>query len=49
MLLGLSAPVLLLATPLRRKYWYADGEPIPYAYPLPNRPRDQSLAGYDDA
>ncbi|ODV80646.1 uncharacterized protein CANTADRAFT_46265 [Suhomyces tanzawaensis NRRL Y-17324] len=47
-LLGLSAPVLLLATPLRRKYLYADHEPIPNVYPLPTRQRDQNLTGYDD-
>ncbi|EGV63742.1 hypothetical protein CANTEDRAFT_113781, partial [Yamadazyma tenuis ATCC 10573] len=44
---GLSAPVLLLATPIRRKYLWADHEPIPRTYPLPNRPRDKNLSGYD--
>ncbi|CAN3357530.1 hypothetical protein DICA3_C11738 [Diutina catenulata] len=47
--LGLSAPLLLLATPLRRKYWYEDSEAVPYVYPIPNRPRDKNLSGYDDA
>lgn len=46
--LGLAGPVLLLLTPLRRKYIYADHEPIPYVYPLPNRPRDKNLSGFDD-
>ncbi|RCK62493.1 NADH-ubiquinone oxidoreductase 9 subunit [Candida viswanathii] len=47
--LGVSAPICLLLTPLRRKYLYPDHEPIPLVYPLPNRPRDKNLTGYDDA
>ncbi|MCP8716211.1 MAG: hypothetical protein M5E90_02205 [Asgard group archaeon] len=47
--MGVSAPVLLLLTPLRRKYLYPDHEPIPFVYPLPNRPRDKNLTGFDDA
>ncbi|CAK7892401.1 hypothetical protein CAAN1_19S02740 [[Candida] anglica] len=47
--LGLSAPLLVIfAAPLRRKYLYADHEPIPSVYPLPTRARDSSLTGYDD-
>lgn len=46
--LGLSAPLLLFATPIRRKYIYADHEPIPRQYPLPTRPRDTGLTGFDD-
>ncbi|KAK6454984.1 uncharacterized protein RJT20DRAFT_129652 [Scheffersomyces xylosifermentans] len=47
-LLGVSAPLLLLATPIRRKLLYSDHEPIPRVYPLPTRARDASLSGYDD-
>ncbi|KAG2733147.1 hypothetical protein G9P44_004137 [Scheffersomyces stipitis] len=47
-LLGVSAPLLLLAAPVRRKLWYNDHEPIPRVYPLPTRARDAALAGYDD-
>lgn len=47
-ILGLSAPVLLLIAPIRRKLVYEDHEPIPRVYPLPNRPRDANLAGFDD-
>ncbi|EGW35482.1 uncharacterized protein SPAPADRAFT_58726 [Spathaspora passalidarum NRRL Y-27907] len=45
---AVSAPVLLLLTPLRRKFLYDDHTPLPYVYPLPNRPRDKNLSGYDD-
>lgn len=47
-IMGVSAPVLLLMTPLRRQYLYADHEPIPRVYPMPTRERDRSLLGYDD-
>ncbi|RKP28805.1 hypothetical protein METBISCDRAFT_20150, partial [Metschnikowia bicuspidata] len=46
--MGVAGPFLLLMTPLREKYLYADHEPIPYVYPLPNRHRDTTLTGYDD-
>ncbi|RKP30077.1 hypothetical protein METBISCDRAFT_31208 [Metschnikowia bicuspidata] len=46
--MGVAGPLLLLMTPLREKYLYADHEPIPYVYPLPNRQRDTTLTGYDD-
>ncbi|RLV87031.1 hypothetical protein JA9_000892 [Meyerozyma sp. JA9] len=46
--MGLSAPLLLLATPLRRKFLYEDHTPIPVTYPLPTRPRDKNLSGFDD-
>ncbi|AOW29099.1 hypothetical protein MG5_03585 [Candida albicans P57072] len=46
--LGVSAPLVLLLTPLRRKYLYADHEPVPQVYPLPQRPRDKNLTGFDD-
>lgn len=47
--LGLSAPLLVVfVAPLRRKFLYADHEPIPKVYPLPTRARDASLSGYDD-
>ncbi|KAI5955237.1 N19M [Candida jiufengensis] len=46
--LAAAAPVLLLLTPLRRKFLYPDHEPIPFVYPLPTRPRDKDLKGYDD-
>lgn len=46
--MGLAAPVFLLATPLRDKYLYKTHNPIPHVYPLPTRERDASLSGYDD-
>lgn len=46
--MGLTAPLLLLATPLRRKFLYEDHTPIPVTYPLPTRPRDKELSGFDD-
>lgn len=46
--LGLAAPLLLIASPIRRKYLYADHEPIPKVYPLPTRQRDANLTGFDD-
>lgn len=46
--LGLSAPLLLAISPIRRKYLYSDHEPIPKVYPLPTRARDTNLAGFDD-
>lgn len=46
--LGVAGPVLLLLSPLREKYLYANHEPIPQVYPLPTRQRDASLSGYDD-
>lgn len=47
-LLGVLAPILLLATPLRQKFLYDNHEPIPLVYPLPTRARDKNLKGYDD-
>ncbi|CAI5759413.1 unnamed protein product [Candida verbasci] len=46
--LGLSGPLILMLTPLRRKYLYPDHEPIPLVYPLPTTPRDKNLKGFDD-
>ncbi|EDK46307.1 n19m, NADH-ubiquinone oxidoreductase 9.5 kDa subunit [Lodderomyces elongisporus] len=47
--LGAAAPVLLtLVLPLRKSLLYSDHEPIPWVYPLPQRPRDKNLKGYDD-
>lgn len=46
--MGLAAPLLLLATPLREKYVYANHQPIPNVYPLPTRARDPTLSGFDD-
>lgn len=46
--LGVAGPVLLLLSPVREKYLYANHEPIPYVYPLPTRERDATLTGYDD-
>ncbi|KAI3405534.1 N19M [Candida oxycetoniae] len=46
--LGLAGPTLLFLSPLRRKYLYPDHEPIPFVYPIPQRPRDLNLKGYDD-
>ncbi|KAG7666014.1 N19M [[Candida] subhashii] len=46
--LGVSGPLLLLLTPLRRKFLYEDYAPVPYTYPLPTRARDATLTGFDD-
>ncbi|CAH6723483.1 putative NADH-ubiquinone oxidoreductase 9.5 kDa subunit [[Candida] jaroonii] len=44
---GLSGPLLIAFTPLRKKFIYDDHVPVPQSYPLEG-PRDKNLTGYDD-
>ncbi|ODV58745.1 uncharacterized protein ASCRUDRAFT_82647 [Ascoidea rubescens DSM 1968] len=47
--IGIIGPLgVLFITPLRRKYLFEDAPPVPTYYPIPNRPRDLTLSGYDD-
>ncbi|CAH7673955.1 hypothetical protein BY996DRAFT_4574972 [Phakopsora pachyrhizi] len=48
--IGTAGPFLLaVVPPIRRNYFgYVSPETPPMSYPLPNRPRDKSLSGYDD-
>ncbi|GMF58816.1 unnamed protein product [[Candida] boidinii] len=46
---ALSPVFVFVVTPLRKSFLYQDAAPLPInGYPLPNRPRDKSLVGYDD-
>ncbi|KAI9591895.1 hypothetical protein BDF19DRAFT_453397 [Syncephalis fuscata] len=45
---GTIGPVVALFGPsLRRRLGYETAQPLPYSFPLPNRPRNPP-AGYDD-
>ncbi|KAM0754772.1 hypothetical protein T439DRAFT_309570 [Meredithblackwellia eburnea MCA 4105] len=49
-LLGAVGPVAVVAVPEIRKSWFG-WKPVerpPTTYPLPNRPRDKNLTGYED-
>ncbi|KAH8914291.1 hypothetical protein BT69DRAFT_1188155, partial [Atractiella rhizophila] len=47
--IGCAGPVMLaVVPPVRRNLGYFPPPPVPKTYPLPDRPRDPNLTGYDD-
>ncbi|GAA95291.1 uncharacterized protein L969DRAFT_292552 [Mixia osmundae IAM 14324] len=49
-IIGAVGPIAVLTVPpIRRTYFgYQTPDRVPTSYPLPRRPRDESLSGYDD-
>ncbi|EIM85008.1 NADH-ubiquinone oxidoreductase subunit, partial [Stereum hirsutum FP-91666 SS1] len=46
--IGLAGPLMVPTVPaIRAKFGYKRPEPIPLAYPIPQRPR-REVKGYDD-